>query len=65
LGRRLAAAGRHFVPPGEAVWAQVAPANGASVRALLAAGFVPVGAEALLKRGADGGGAQSRYGPGE
>ncbi|WP_030257924.1 GNAT family N-acetyltransferase [Streptomyces violens] len=50
LGRLLAAAGRHLVPPGEPVWAQVAPANAASVRALLAAGFVPVGAEALLKR---------------
>ncbi|WP_030608379.1 GNAT family N-acetyltransferase [Streptomyces sclerotialus] len=50
LGRRLAAAARHLVPPGEPVWAQVAPANAASVRALLAAGFTPVGAEALLQR---------------
>ncbi|POX38158.1 GNAT family N-acetyltransferase [Streptomyces sp. Ru73] len=50
LGRRLAVAARHLSPPGEPVWAQVAPANAASVRALLAAGFVPVGAEALLTR---------------
>lgn len=50
LGRRLAGAGRRLVPAGEPVWAQVAPANAASVRALLAAGFTPVGAEALLAR---------------
>jgi GNAT superfamily N-acetyltransferase len=50
LGRRLAAAARHLAPPGEPVWAQVAPANAASVRAFLAAEFTPVGAEALLAR---------------
>ncbi|HEU5419320.1 MAG TPA: GNAT family N-acetyltransferase [Streptosporangiaceae bacterium] len=48
LGRRLATAARHLVPGGEMVWAQVAPGNAASVRAFLAAGFRPVGAEALL-----------------
>lgn len=48
LGRRLATAARHLVPPGEPLWAQVAPGNAASVRAFLAAGFRPVGAEALL-----------------
>ena len=48
LGRRLALAARHLVPGGEPLWAQVAPANAASVRAFLAAGYVPVGAEALL-----------------
>jgi GNAT superfamily N-acetyltransferase len=48
LGRALAAAARHLVPRGGAVWAQVAPGNAASVRAFLAAGFTPVGAEALL-----------------
>jgi tetratricopeptide (TPR) repeat protein len=47
LGRALAVAGRHLVPGG-AVWAQIAPGNAASVRAFLAAGFTPVGAEALL-----------------
>jgi hypothetical protein len=46
LGRRLALAARHLVPG--PLWAQIAPGNAASVRALLAAGFVPVGAEALL-----------------
>ena len=50
LGRRLATAARHLAPPDEPVWAQVAPANAASVRAFLAAGFTPVGAEALLAR---------------
>jgi GNAT superfamily N-acetyltransferase len=48
LGRRLAAAARYLVPDGEPLWAQVAPANAASVRAFLAAGYRPVGAEALL-----------------
>jgi hypothetical protein len=47
LGRRLAAAGRRLAGPGS-VWAQVAPGNAASVRAFLAAGYRPVGAEALL-----------------
>ncbi|MFE7120446.1 GNAT family N-acetyltransferase [Streptomyces sp. NPDC057654] len=48
LGRLLATAARHLVPPGEPLWAQIAPGNAASVRTLLAAGFTPVGAEALL-----------------
>jgi len=48
LGRALARAARHLAPAGELVWAQVAPANAASVRAFLAAGFTPVGAEVLL-----------------
>lgn len=48
LGRALAAAARHLVPDGEHLWAQIAPGNAASVRAFLAAGFVPAGAEALL-----------------
>jgi hypothetical protein len=48
LGRALARAARHLVPDGEPLWAQVAPANAASVRAFLAAGFRPVGAEVLL-----------------
>lgn len=49
LGRALALAARHLVPAGSPVWAQISPANAASVRAFLAAGFRPVGAEALLK----------------
>jgi ribosomal protein S18 acetylase RimI-like enzyme len=50
LGARLATAARHLVPAGATLWAQVAPANAASVRAFLRAGFRPVGAEALLSR---------------
>ncbi|HEU4421407.1 MAG TPA: GNAT family N-acetyltransferase [Pilimelia sp.] len=50
LGRRLAAAARNLVPEGRPVWAQVAPGNAASVRAFLAAGYAPIGAEALLVR---------------
>jgi GNAT superfamily N-acetyltransferase len=48
LGRRLVAAAPALVPPGEPLWAQVAPGNVASVRAFLAAGYRPVGAEVLL-----------------
>lgn len=48
LGRRLAGAARHLVPDGRPVWAQVSPGNAASLRAFLAAGYRPVGAEALL-----------------
>jgi GNAT superfamily N-acetyltransferase len=55
LGRALAEAARHLLPAGTPVWAQIAPANAASVRAFLAAGFKPVGAEAhLVRDGADG-----------
>jgi GNAT superfamily N-acetyltransferase len=48
LGTALVTAARHLVPDGALLWAQVAPGNAASVRAILAAGFAPVGAEALL-----------------
>jgi GNAT superfamily N-acetyltransferase len=48
LGRALAAAARQLVPEDRPIWAQIAPGNAASVRAFLAAGYVPVGAEALL-----------------
>jgi GNAT superfamily N-acetyltransferase len=50
LGARLATAARQLVPAGATLWAQIAPANAASVRAFLRAGFRPVGAEALLSR---------------
>ncbi|MEW2293912.1 GNAT family N-acetyltransferase [Streptomyces sp. NPDC006743] len=46
LGRALALAARHLA--GQSVWAQVAPGNARSARAFLAAGYRPVGAEALL-----------------
>lgn len=48
LGRGLATAARHLVPVGEPVWSQQAAGNARSVRAFQAAGFRPVGAEALL-----------------
>jgi hypothetical protein len=48
LGRALATAARHLVPGHRPLWAQIAPANVPSVRAFLAAGFKPAGAEAHL-----------------
>jgi GNAT superfamily N-acetyltransferase len=50
VGRAAIAAARHLVPGGEPLWAQIAPGNAASVRAFLAAGFRPAGAEVLLTR---------------
>ncbi|MEV6594384.1 GNAT family N-acetyltransferase [Streptomyces acidicola] len=47
LGRTLASAARQLAG-GEPVWAQAAPGNARSVRAFQAAGYRPVGAEALL-----------------
>ena len=43
-GARSRAAAVGLVPAGKPLWAQVAPGNAASLRALTAAGFVPVGA---------------------
>jgi GNAT superfamily N-acetyltransferase len=49
IGRALVAAARHLVPGrSNHLWAQVAPGNAASVRAFLAAGYRPVGAETLV-----------------
>lgn len=48
LGRGLFTAARGLLPFGETVWAQIAPGNAASMRAALAAGYRPVGAEVLL-----------------
>ena len=50
LGRRLVAAARGLVPDGDPLWAQVAPGNAASLRAVLGGGFVPVAAEVLFPR---------------
>jgi hypothetical protein len=50
LGRRLALAARALVPAEEILFAQVAPGNVASVRALLSAGFRPIGGEVLFPR---------------
>jgi GNAT superfamily N-acetyltransferase len=47
LGRMLVTAARHLVT--EPLWAQVAPGNARSMRAFQAAGYRPVGAEALLR----------------
>ena len=48
LGTSLAAAAPGLVPDGGPLWAQVAPANVASLRAFLAAGYRPVCAEVLF-----------------
>jgi GNAT superfamily N-acetyltransferase len=48
LGTALAAAAPALVPDGAPLWAQVAPANVASLRAFLAAGWRPVAAEVLF-----------------
>jgi GNAT superfamily N-acetyltransferase len=54
LGRLLVTAARHLTPPGEPLFAQVAPGNAASLRVVEAAGFRPIGAEVLFHRdGAD------------
>jgi RimJ/RimL family protein N-acetyltransferase len=48
LGRDLIAAGLGRAPHSAPVFAAVAPGNAASLRAFLAAGFTPVGAEILI-----------------
>jgi len=48
LGRSLAQAATTLVPAGQALFAQVAPGNAASLRAFLAAGYRPIGAEVLF-----------------
>jgi hypothetical protein len=48
LGRRVAMAARSLVEPGVPVFAQVSPGNAASLRAVLAAGFRPIGGEILF-----------------
>jgi RimJ/RimL family protein N-acetyltransferase len=47
-GRRLARAARALIPADAHIWAQVSPGNAASLRTFLAAGYNPVGSEALL-----------------
>jgi GNAT superfamily N-acetyltransferase len=51
LGRALALAAPTLVPQGEFLFAQASPGNAASVRTLLAAGYVPIGSEVLFARG--------------
>jgi GNAT superfamily N-acetyltransferase len=50
LGRLLVTAARHLTPPGEVLFAQVAPGNAASLRAVPAAGLRPIGAQVLFLR---------------
>ncbi len=50
LGRGLALAARHLVPRGEHLFVQVSPGNAASLRAILAAGYSPLGSEVLFPR---------------
>ncbi len=52
LGRSLAEAARRIVPADTFLFAQVSPGNAASLRAFLAAGFRPLGAEVLFLRSA-------------
>ena len=51
LGRRLAMAARSLVESDRPLFASVSPGNAASLRAFLAAGFVPLGSEVLLVGG--------------
>jgi L-amino acid N-acyltransferase YncA len=48
-GRRLIVEALGLVPAGDVVFAQVAPGNAASLRAFVSCGFVPIGAETLLR----------------
>jgi GNAT superfamily N-acetyltransferase len=50
LGRAMAAAAAHLVPDGAPLWGQIGVGNVASIRAFLAAGYVPVAEETLLVR---------------
>ncbi len=52
LGTALAAAALALVPAGEFLYAQASPGNVASLRALLAAGYRPIGGEVLYLRSA-------------
>ncbi|HWM05279.1 MAG TPA: N-acetyltransferase [Actinophytocola sp.] len=49
FGRELINEARRLVPAGEPVFAAVAPGNARSLRAFLAAGFVPLGSEVILR----------------
>jgi hypothetical protein len=48
IGRALAAAALGLLPAGTPVFAQVSPGNSVSLRATLAAGYLPIGGEVLL-----------------
>lgn len=61
LGRALAAAARRLVPSDQPVYAQVSPGNVASMRAVLAAGYVPIGAEVLYHHSRHLAGSEERH----
>jgi GNAT superfamily N-acetyltransferase len=48
VGRRLAGAARSLVDPAEPLFVQVAPGNAASLRAVIVAGYRPIGGEVLF-----------------
>jgi hypothetical protein len=50
MGRALALAARSMIPEGEPLFVQVTPGNAASLRAVLAAGYRPIGGEAQFLR---------------
>jgi hypothetical protein len=50
LGRALALAARSMVPADDPLFVQVTPGNAASLRAVLAAGYTPIGGEAQFLR---------------
>lgn len=50
LGRALVAAARRLVEPDQPLFMQTAPGNAASLRAILAGGFRPIGGEVLFPR---------------
>jgi hypothetical protein len=56
LGRALAVSARSLAPADEPLFAQVSPGNAASLRAFLAAGYRPIGAEVLFLRSRQGSG---------
>jgi hypothetical protein len=47
-GRKIVEAARALVPPGEFLFASIAPGNARCLRAALAGGFTPIGAEVLF-----------------
>lgn len=49
LGRSLLLDALTLVPEGEPLFAAVSPGNARSLRAFLAAGFVPLGSESLIR----------------
>ncbi len=49
LGRSMISAARMLIPCNEPLFAQVSPGNARSLRAFLAAGFAPIGAEVLFR----------------